>query len=209
MKEIRETLKRSNLASSDEKIQDTNQLDHVTFNIAVTGESGSGKSAFVNAFRGIGHDETNSAPSGVVETTMEPKCYPHPKYPDVQVWDLPGIGTPNFRADEYFQKVGFARYDFFIIIASERFKVSNVELAREIQKMKKRFYFVRSKIDDNIRAEKRKKNFDQDKTLNQIREDCIKGLQRNGVESPVVFLISSFDLGYYDFPLLEQTMERE
>ncbi|XP_018587675.2 interferon-inducible GTPase 5-like [Scleropages formosus] len=210
VKEIREALEESNLASAAEKIQNYfNQLDHVTLNVAVTGESGSGKSTFVNAFRGVGDDETDSAPTGVVETTMEPKCYPHPKYPNVQVWDLPGIGTPNFRADEYLQKVGFERYDFFIIIASERFKVSNVELAREIQKMKKRFYFVRSKIDDNIRAEKRKKNFDQDTTLNQIREDCIKGLQTNGVESPVVFLISSFDLGYYDFPLLEETMERE
>ncbi|KPP56157.1 hypothetical protein Z043_126284, partial [Scleropages formosus] len=84
VKEIREALEGNNLASAAEKIQGyINQVDHVTLNIAVTGESGSGKSTFVNAFRGVGDDETDSAPTGVVETTMEPKCYPHPKYPNV------------------------------------------------------------------------------------------------------------------------------
>ncbi|XP_059209541.1 interferon-inducible GTPase 5-like [Centropristis striata] len=35
------------------------------------------------------------------------------------------------------------------------------------------------------------------------------GLVKQGVESPQVFLVSSFDLHLYDFPLLEQTLERE
>ncbi|KAG5856165.1 hypothetical protein ANANG_G00005150, partial [Anguilla anguilla] len=56
---------------------------------------------------------------------------------------------------------------------------------------------------------KRKKGFDKDKTLSLIRQDCITGLQESGVESPTVFLISSFDLQLYDFPQLEETMERE
>ncbi|XP_023660964.1 interferon-inducible GTPase 5-like [Paramormyrops kingsleyae] len=211
VQDIREALENGTLATAAEKIQEYfNELDHVTLNIAITGESGSGKSTFVNAFRGIGDDdEINSAPTGVVETTMEPKSYPHPKYPSVQLWDLPGIGTPNFKADTYLQDVEFKRYDFFIIIASERFRSSNVQLAMEIQKMKKRFYFVRSKIDENIRAEKRKRTFDLEKTLKTIRDDCMKGLQEQGLTSPTVFLISSFELGGYDFPLLEGTMEKE
>uniref|UniRef100_A0A3B3S8Q1 IRG-type G domain-containing protein n=1 Tax=Paramormyrops kingsleyae TaxID=1676925 RepID=A0A3B3S8Q1_9TELE len=139
VEDIREALEKGTLATAAEKIQEYfNQLDNVTLNITITGESGSGKSTFVNAFRGIGDDdEINSAPTGVVETTMEPKSYPHPKYPS---------------------DVESKRYDFFIIIASERFRSSNVQLAIEIQKMKKRFYFVRSKIDENIRADKNKEN---------------------------------------------------
>ncbi|KAJ8289781.1 hypothetical protein GJAV_G00005270 [Gymnothorax javanicus] len=210
VREIREALENQTLTSAVAKIQDyCENLERVELNIAVTGESGTGKSTFVNAFRGLADDDEGAAKTGVVETTMEPQSYPHPKYPKVKVWDLPGIGTLNFKAEEYLQKVKFERYDFFIIIISERFKVSNVQLASEIQRMKKRFYFVRSKIDNCLNAEKRKKGFDQEKTLHLIREDCIKGLQENGVESPLVFLISSFDLQLYDFLLLEETMERE
>ncbi|KAG5856167.1 hypothetical protein ANANG_G00005170 [Anguilla anguilla] len=178
VKEIREALENETLTSAVAKIQDyCEQLDGVELNIAITGESGSGKSTFVNAFRGLGDEEESSAKTGVTETTMEPNVYPHPKYPQVKVWDLPGIGTPNFKADEYLQKVEFQRYDFFIIIASERFKVSNVQLATEIQRTKKKFYFVRSKIDNSIDAERRKKGFDKDKTLNLIRQDCITALR--------------------------------
>ncbi|KAJ8287659.1 hypothetical protein COCON_G00003180 [Conger conger] len=210
VREIRDALENQTLTSAVAKIQDYfEQIDRVELNIAITGESGSGKSTFVNAFRGLGDEDEGAAPTGVVETTMEPTVYPHPKYPKVKVWDLPGIGTPNFKADEYLQKVEFKRYDFFIIIISERFKVNNVQLATEIQRMKKRFYFVRSKIDNSIHAEKRKKDFDEDKTLSIIREDCMKGLLENGVASPTVFLISSFDLQLYDFPKLEETMEKE
>uniref|UniRef100_A0A3B3SQ59 IRG-type G domain-containing protein n=1 Tax=Paramormyrops kingsleyae TaxID=1676925 RepID=A0A3B3SQ59_9TELE len=104
-KDISEALENSTLATAAEKIQEYfNLLDHTTLNIAITGESGSGKSTFVNAFRGIGDDDgINSAPTGVVETTMDAKCYPHPKYPSVRLWNLPGIGTPNFKADTYLQ----------------------------------------------------------------------------------------------------------
>lgn len=34
-------------------------------------------------------------------------------------------------------------------------------------------------------------------------------LEKNGAESPTVFLISSFHLGKYDFPVLENTFEKE
>nr|XP_023675995.1 interferon-inducible GTPase 5-like [Paramormyrops kingsleyae] len=211
VKDIREALENSTLATAAEKIQDYfNQLDHTTLNIAITGESGSGKSTFVNAFRGIRNDdEINGAPTGPVQTTMDAKSYPHPKHPTVQLWDLPGIGTPKFKADTYLQDVKFERYDFFIIIASERFRSNDVQLALEIQKMKKCFYFVRSKIDNDISAEKQKKTFDRDKTLKTIRDDCMKGLKEQGLTSPTVFLISSFELGGYDFPLLEETMAKE
>ncbi|RXN04512.1 interferon-inducible GTPase 5-like protein [Labeo rohita] len=140
---------------------------------------------------------------------MEPEVYPHPKYKTVKVWDLPGIGTPNFKADEYLKLVVFERYDFFIIIASDRFKECHTQLAKEIMRMGKKFYFVRSKMDSIINAEKRKKSFDQKKTLDTIREDCEKGLRKIGIEDPVVFLISNFELGKYDLNQLQERMERE
>lgn len=95
-----------------------------------------------SAFRGLRDEEEQFAKTGVVETTMEPTPYPHPKYSNVIVWDLPGIGTPKIKAEEYLDKVQFERYDFFILIASERFKSSSVNLAKQIQKVGKQFYCI-------------------------------------------------------------------
>ncbi|XP_041082748.1 interferon-inducible GTPase 5-like [Polyodon spathula] len=208
--EIQQAMESGGLAGAAKHIQAyLESLDSVEVNIAITGESGAGKSSFVNAFRGLEEQDEGAAPTGVVETTMEPKEYPHPKFPNVTIWDLPGIGTPNFKADEYLEQVNFQRYDFFIIIASERFRSSNATLAMKIQEMKKKFYFVRSKIDDNLRAESRKRGYSEEKTLDQIRQDCVKCLQDHGVKEPLVFLISSFDLHLYDFNKLEETLENE
>ncbi|XP_033985798.1 T-cell-specific guanine nucleotide triphosphate-binding protein 2-like [Trematomus bernacchii] len=186
------------------------EQDNIPLHIAVTGETGSGKSTFVNAFRGIDNMDENAAPTGCVETTMKVESYPHPQYPNVTLWDLPGIGTPNFPADKYLQLVGFERFDFFIIISADRFRENDVKLALEIQKMGKKFYFVRSKIDNNMReATRSQRDFNAEDTLKKIRDDCIKGLENQDIRSPQVFLVSSFDLHLYDFRLLMETLERE
>ncbi|XP_073703997.1 interferon-inducible GTPase 5-like [Garra rufa] len=205
------------------------QLMNVSLNIAVTGKTGSGKSTFINGFRGLNTDlndddddddhdddddddddddeEDGAAPTGVTETTMKPTMYEHPAASNVKIWDLPGIGSPNFKANKYLKDVNFDTYDFFIIINSERFTENDVMLAKEIKKRKKNFYFVRSKIDNDIRAEKRKRKFNKNKILNKIREDCQKNLKELG--DPKVFLISSFKLEKYDFERLQNTLEEE
>lgn len=148
VKEIEEELKQGDLSAAAGKIKEQlNKINNAPLNIAITGESGSGKSTFINALRGLGDEDEGSAPTGVIETTTIPTPYPHPDLPNVQIWDLPGIGTPHFKPDEYLQQVGFDRYDVFLIISSDRFRCNDVELAMAIQKMNKNFYFVRSKID--------------------------------------------------------------
>uniref|UniRef100_UPI003AABB2C5 interferon-inducible GTPase 5-like n=1 Tax=Centroberyx gerrardi TaxID=166262 RepID=UPI003AABB2C5 len=209
--EIAEALKNNDAASAAAKVQEyLEKQDNIPLNIAITGESGSGKSTFVNGFRGVDNKDESAAPTGCVETTMEVTAYPHPNYPKVTLWDLPGIGTTNFPASKYLEHVGFEKFDFFIIISADRFRENDVKLAQEIQKIGKKFYFVRSKIDHNLRDEERsQREFNKEKTLERIRQNCVQGLQKQGVESPKVFLISSFDLHLYDFQLLEEIMERE
>ncbi|XP_033985354.1 interferon-inducible GTPase 5-like [Trematomus bernacchii] len=186
------------------------EQDNIPLHIAVTGETGSGKSTFVNAFRGIDNKDENAAPTGCVETTMKVESYPHPQFPNVTLWDLPGIGTSNFPADKYLELVGFEKFDFFIIISADRFRENDVKLALKIQKMGKKFYFVRSKIDNSMREAKRSQRaFNIEDTLKKIRDDCIKGLENQDIRSPQVFPVSSFDLHLYDFHLLMETLERE
>ncbi|XP_065803828.1 interferon-inducible GTPase 5-like [Labrus bergylta] len=208
---IKEALEKNDQDLARAKIQKyLDKEQNVPLNIAVTGKTGSGKSSFVNAIRGIDNKDEKAARTGCVETTMEVTPYLHPNYPNVIFSDLPGIGSPNFPAAKYLKEVEFKKFDFFIIISADRFKENDLKLAKEIQKMEKKFYFVRSKIDDNIRNEKRsQKEFNEERTLIQIRKNCIQGLQDQGLQSPQVFLVSSFDLTLYDFPLLVETLKEE
>ncbi|XP_077312205.1 interferon-gamma-inducible GTPase 10-like [Lithobates pipiens] len=213
-KEVIEALRKGNPAEAFEKVKKyLSDVENTPLNVAITGESGSGKSTFINAIRGLGDEEPESAQTDVVETTMEPTPYPHPKNKSVTYWDLPGIGTPNFKASEYLDKVQFQRYDFFIIIASERFKENHSMLAEEIQKMNKKFYFVRSKIDRDLREsqERRAKTFNEKELLEKIRQDCVNSLKKDikDITDDSVFLVSSFKPALFDFSRLLKTFEEE
>lgn len=188
------------------------QLSSTTLDIAVTGESGSGKSSFINAFRGIAEDDPGAARTGVTETTQEIIPYAHPFVPTVRLWDLPGIGTPTFQPEQYLQDVGLAKYDFFIIVASERFRECHVTLASCVAQAGKRFYFVRNKVDNDLEASARRRGrlgFSEEAILREMRANCEAGLRRIGEGQPRVFLLSSFQPQRFDFPLLHETLERE
>ncbi|XP_066494343.1 interferon-inducible GTPase 5-like isoform X3 [Tiliqua scincoides] len=212
IEEIKKALEGGRMAEAASKIMENLEaLENASLDIAVTGESGSGKSSFVNAIRGLGDEDDGAAPTGVVETTIVPTAYPHPKHSNVTVWDLPGIGTPNFQSSTYLEQVDFSRYDFFILIASERFKSNHAHLAGEIQKLGKRFYFVRSKVDADLEATKRRRprTYNEETVMGTIRDNCRQCLRNEGINSPQVFLLSSWELSKYDFMALEETLEKE
>uniref|UniRef100_A0A5F8H6V2 IRG-type G domain-containing protein n=1 Tax=Monodelphis domestica TaxID=13616 RepID=A0A5F8H6V2_MONDO len=191
-----------------EKIED---MDKALLNIAITGESGTGKSTFINAFRGTSHEGDDAANTGVVETTTEIIPYEHPKFPNVKLWDLPGIGTPNFQPKLYLEQVNFNSYDFFFIVSSTRFRDNDANLAQEIRKMGKKFYFVRTKIDSDLDNERKAKprSFKEENVLQQIQENCLQNLRKVGIEDPQVFLISNFELASFDFPKLQDILVEE
>ncbi|EPQ20464.1 Interferon-inducible GTPase 5 [Myotis brandtii] len=206
---LKETFEAGNLPAVAAKLQATlHSLEDVRLDIGVTGAIGSGKSTFVNAIRGLGDEDPKSAGTGVVEMTVEPTPYPHPKYFNIIIWDLPGIDTPTFQADEYLQRVLVDRYDFFIIITPDSFTARHAQLARGLLEQGKAFYFVRSKVDVDLAASRsrRPSTFSEQRVLRQIREDCWQRLEAEGLQDPKVFLLSMFELGKYDFGLLEESM---
>ncbi|XP_039368520.1 interferon-inducible GTPase 5-like isoform X2 [Mauremys reevesii] len=227
MEALKAAIGEGNLTEAAAKAKEALETaDKITLNIAVTGESGTGKSSFVNAIRGLRDTDKGAAETGVNETTMKTTPYPHRIYPNVIVWDLPGIGTENFKSDTYLKQVKFSRYDFFIIISCTRFKYNDIQLAQEIQRLGKKFYFVRSKVDVDLTNEKRHYDeegilepssdpmkrplqYSESSILDGIRENCIKGLKTGGVTSPRVFLVSRWDFGKYDFPKLQGVLVDE
>ncbi|KAL8219472.1 UNVERIFIED_CONTAM: hypothetical protein K2H54_025392 [Gekko kuhli] len=210
LSKLRDALMHRNLEEVAEEIrQELDELQNAKLDIAITGVSGAGKSSLVNALRGMADCEEDAAEVGITQTTMECQAYPHPSFPNVTIWDLPGIGTPEFRPKDYLEKVHFSQYDFFMIVGSERFTENDVLLAQEIKKMKKKFYFVRSKMDDSMSAESRDPNFDMDESIQKIRKHCYQELIKAGETNPRVFLISRRDLSMYDFQDLQETLEND
>ncbi|XP_013930990.1 PREDICTED: interferon-inducible GTPase 5-like [Thamnophis sirtalis] len=189
--------------------QHLNEMQNLPLNIAVTGEAGVGKSSFVNAIRSVMDDDEEAAEVGIREQTTQPKAYPHPSIPNIQIWDLPGIGTPRFKAAEYVQKVQFERYGAFIMVTSHHFTANDDFLIKEIQRTRKKFYCVYTKIDAKTHSEKMKMNFNMEKTLAIIRKRCEDHLRRASGLYTRVFLISSWKTDKYDFPLLRETMAAE
>lgn len=177
---LKETFEAGNLPAVATKLQATlHSLENVRLDIGITGGTGSGKSTFVNAIRGLGDEDPNSAGTGVVQMTVEPTPYPHPKYLNIIIWDLPGIDMPTFQADEYLQRVLVDRYDFFIIITSDSFMANHAQLAHGLQQRGKGFHFIRSKVDVDMAASRRRRprTFSEERVLSQIREDCWQRLE--------------------------------
>ncbi|TFJ97442.1 Interferon-inducible GTPase 5 [Platysternon megacephalum] len=193
----------SGLVSALQKVSEA--VKNESLKVAVVGETGSGKSSFVNATRGLKEHDAGAAETGVVGGMMvEPKGYPHPDHPNVTLWDLPGIGTMNCPSDTFLEQRHFRQCDMFIILSCGRVTKTDTRLVEEIRTLGKTFYFVCSKVDLDV-ASARRRNGREESALQTIREDCISHL---GGETDV-FLISSWDPDKFDFPRLQRTLAKE
>ncbi|KAH1180065.1 hypothetical protein KIL84_006115, partial [Mauremys mutica] len=191
------------LASALQEVSEA--VKNEVLKVAVVGETGSGKSSFVNATRGLKEHDADAAETGVLgEMMVEPQAYAYPEHPNVTLWDLPGIGTMNCPLDTFLGQRQVSHYDLFIIISHERFTHTDARLVEEIRSLEKMFYFVRSKVDLDV-ASARRRNGREESALQTIREDCTSHL---GGETDV-FLISSWAPDKFDFPRLQRTLAEE
>lgn len=116
--------------------------------IAITGRSATGKSSFINQVRGVKSNDTSYARSGRGNTTMSPTSYSHPRNNRIVFWDLPGVGTKNFKRGSYVKDVNMEVYDIFLLFVEYALREDDESIASELKRLKKPFCLVRSKIDD-------------------------------------------------------------
>ncbi|XP_051024261.1 immunity-related GTPase family M protein 1-like isoform X2 [Acomys russatus] len=180
-------------------------LSQIPVIISVTGDSGNGMSSFINALRIIGHEEDDSAPTGVVRTTQTRATYSSSHFPNVALWDLPGLGATGQTIESYVEEMQFSIIDLFIIIASEQFSSNHVKLAKTIQKMGKKFYIVWTKLDRDLSTSVLSEMW----LLQSIRKNILENLQKERVTEPPIFLVSNLDPLLHDFPKLRGTLHKD
>ncbi|CAB4003800.1 interferon-inducible GTPase 5-like, partial [Paramuricea clavata] len=207
---------------------------NVKIRFGITGDSGTGKSTFINAIRGyygkrieLGKEESqnktylcfqgckitdyenDAAEVGVTETTRKPKEYTYPGKPKITLVDLPGIGTPNYPdLPTYCEKVDLEKYDTFLIFTADRFTQYDLKLAEKVKSLGKSFFLIRTKIDEALRSHRGKARIDKEATLRKIRIYCmdnVKGLISSEKE---IFLIGNYDKEKWDFDCLVKTIGR-
>ncbi|XP_066573973.1 interferon-inducible GTPase 5-like [Amia ocellicauda] len=161
--------------------------------IAVAGEPGTEKLAFINVIRGLEEDEEEGPSS-----KEEPTKYCHPKFPRVKIWDLPCLPASNFSPDAYLEKIRLGRYEAVLVTTSEEFASEYVMLSSAIVAAKTPVYFVLlASLEDSPQSlqEKKRKNKER--------------LKLAGLEAPRVFLVSRQNLGRLEFLSLLDAMEKD
>nr|XP_056703641.1 interferon-inducible GTPase 5-like [Euleptes europaea] len=174
----------------------------IRLDVAVIGEVGCGKSSLVNALRGVAAGEPGAAPTGVTGTTTKATAYPLPLVPYLYLWDLPGVGV----MEEDVSHLDLSHYDFFLLVASERYKHAHSCLARAIAAAGKDAFFIRSKIDVDMETRPGSQPIPKEELQEKVRKNCIEALKKDGILSPQVFLVSSLMHEAYDLPLLQEAL---
>ncbi|XP_053387497.1 interferon-inducible GTPase 5-like [Mercenaria mercenaria] len=193
--------------------QNMNAWKSKPLNIAVTGESGKGKSSFINAFRGLSAGDIGAAEIDEEECTRDCRPFRHPRYDSFVLWDVPGVGTNEFPKEKYLNAIKVDRFDFFMIIFSARFSELDSWLAGEIKKRKKGFYFIRTKIDIDMenkrkRFGKRGLDFSENEEFQKMKSEVSQKLHHVFQEENIhFFMISNYHPDKYDFPsILDQLL---
>ncbi|WAQ98677.1 IIGP1-like protein, partial [Mya arenaria] len=103
-KEYEETLSTGGISALEKKISsELNLWQNIAIRFAIIGESGSGKSSFINAMLELSGDDPTAAKVGCNEWTIGCKEFQHPEKKTLLFYDLPGFGTPNFPKESYLE----------------------------------------------------------------------------------------------------------
>ena len=171
--------------------------------IAIIGNSGTGKSSLINAIMGRKPGDEGAAQVGVTETTFGIQEYVLPSNENISLWDLPGVGTQNFKKEDYLKTVKLETFDVFMIVSASRFTENDIWLATEILSYQSRVLVIRTKIDvDLSNAESDyPSTYKEANCLHKIKMEIVKNLEKASMphKRSGIYLISSRKTSKYDF----------
>jgi len=187
--------------SPEDKIQQVRtklQMDtENTANIAVCGNSGTGKSTFINCVRGLPDVEMNdnfvykedgSAPVGIMETTRKtmPYRWPQNQMPHLTLWDLPAVGKMSNPDRRYFEEIGLYAFDCILLLRAGRFTEFDVAICQQALKYKIPIVLVLSKGDQDVSSSQKIKIHNLGRKLTedefqQLIPQTISTLKTNGL----------------------------
>ena len=208
LREYKHVFENGGMSTLKNKVdEDINMWKKVPVNIAITGNSGVGKSSFINTFRGLKPGQEGAAPVGIDETTMEPTKYIHPDNENIALWDLPGIGTPKFPKERYLEQVHFQNYDYFLIITATRFTENDLWLAKEVRRLNKKFFFIRTKLGFDVITDKYDNpSVSKEDTVKKVRKAMKSHAENGDLQGVQVYLIDNHSYRDFDFPVLTEEM---
>jgi len=180
----------------------------IPLNVAVVGNSGVGKSSFINAIRRLTTDDEGAAAVGVKETTFAIQNNSHQNNPLLKFWDLPGVGVHHFPRKSYMSDIDVDRFDFTVLITADRFTENDAWLSSELRRRKKKCFIVRTKIGVDIRNNRKAhpRSHNEEDVVRAIRESTEQNLRECGCADVPVFLIDSYELQKFDFDRLERRL---
>lgn len=98
------------------------------------------------------------------------------------------------------------KYHTYLIFTATRFTKNDLELAKKVRSIDKTFFFIRTKIDESVRAERRKRSFDEQAMVTKIRRNCLESLGDLLTDEQDVFLISNHEPEKWEFARLTQAI---
>ena len=120
--------------------------------------------------------DKGAAEVGVTETTLEPTKYFLPKVNKVNLWELPGVGSPELPyISDYSRKMNLINYDAFIFLVAGRFRFLDKQLVELISKYpRKHFFIVSTKFNKDVES-----NSKISKNKEETKKEVIKDFRKN------------------------------
>ncbi|XP_046899072.1 immunity-related GTPase family, q2 [Hypomesus transpacificus] len=187
---FKETMENNKLSDVKDAVED---LLISRVNLAIVGDRGVEKAAFLNALRGLGSQDEGAALSSSPTPPEELAVYPNPKHPDFRLWDLPPVpSAAPFDPIVYMDQFKFLRYNAVIMAFTQRLQPNSVAVfnnARSLQRETVYFTLLASEGDT-------------EKCLEERRKTSLEVLKAEGVALPKVYLVRPWTLDKLDFPVL-------